>query len=747
MLAANAGAWTWDFITDVMRLSPELCALLELPRDKASEYGRELWQRVPEDYRAQVKARLTSALRAEGLFEVEYPILLADGSWRWLQTRGRIQLRYGFPIGADGMTFDVSDQYAQKVQTAKTAARYRALVEAASALVWIADANGNTIANESEWETFTGPLKAGLAGADWLAAVVIEDQAMVRTEWRKMLLEKVFHHLKFRMRRRDGAIRSMSVQAAPMFDSDGTLTEWFGTITDTSTQDEAQAALVDRNLHLSLALRAANIRIMSLDVLDMCMTLENHISAINPSEPTPRIPYEVVLLDVFDEDIPSLDRLLRKMSAGEAESGQFDYRIHRVDGVHFMKANVVLRRNHRGVPECIIGSLLDVTESKLLETALRDADRRKDEFLAMLAHELRNPLAPLRTGVALLERGGSHTEGMDLVGMMSRQIEHMTHLVDDLLEVSRITQGRIVLQRELVSVDVALQRAEEAVVDLVQARGQALTVKVDTAGMYVFVDRNRLAQILVNVLNNASKYSPDQGLIVLSAYGERNVVHITISDNGSGITADLMPNVFDLFSQGTRTLDRSEGGLGIGLSIVKRLVDMQDGAIQIRSAGAGKGTTVALQFPRMSFDGSLAADVAALPSRSASTSTPATPLSRGRHLRVLVVDDNRDAADSLAMLCQTDGHIPYTAYSAFEALAMAPKFAPDVALLDIGLPEMDGYELAARLRELCPQPPLLIAVTGYGQDEDRLRSQEAGFAHHFVKPIDVHKLLNLLALF
>ena len=328
--------------------------------------------------------------------------------------------------------------------------------------------------------------------------------------------------------------------------------------------------------------------------------------------------------------------------------------------------------------------------------------------------------------------------------MMSRQIEHMTHLVDDLLEVSRITQGRIVLQRELVPVDVALQRAEEATTDLMRARGQTLTLYIKTPNMYVFVDRNRFAQILVNVLNNASKYSPDGACINISAYSIRQTVHIDIVDNGSGITADLMPNVFDLFSQGTRTLDRSEGGLGIGLSIVKRLVDMQDGDIEIRSAGANQGTTVAMQFPRMSFSGSLAADEHHDKHSLAHGTRHAHRPPQARHLRILVVDDNRDAADSLAMLCQTDEHIAYTAYSAYEALAIAPQFAPDLVLLDIGLPEMNGYELAARLRECCPQPPLLIAVTGYGQDEDRLRSQQAGFAHHFVKPIDVHKLLHLL---
>jgi PAS domain S-box-containing protein len=566
--------------------------------------------------------------------------------------------------------------------------------------------------------------------------------------------------LRARLKDHEGVFRWHSINLKKRYTMPGESPNIIGVALDTSEQDEARSAIVDRNLRLSLAMQAAKIRIMSLDVTDWCMTLETHVQATTPSDPLPRIPYATILKDINDDDIPALDAVLKRMAEGLQDRGEFSYRIRREDGIHFMKADVVLRRTAYGMPRYIIGSLWDVTEYKLLEIALRDADRRKDEFLAMLAHELRNPLAPLRTGVALLERGDIDPAATDIVGMMSRQIEHMTHLVGDLLEVSRITQGRIVLQREETEVSTALARVHESVDDMIRGRRQTLTVRGDTSHLTVFVDPNRFAQILINILHNASKYSPEGSEIHIRVWAERRAapkftsynrlssrramrpkqaVVIEVADHGSGITADLLPNVFDLFAQGTRTLDRSEGGLGIGLSIVKRLVDMQDGTISITSPGIGAGTTVRLSFPRVS----------PMSKRSDASRQPPLPArvpdaEQSRALRVLIVDDNRDAADSLSMLCEAEHHEPRAVYGSADGIRAAQDFAPEVALLDIGLPEMDGYQLARELTAICPRPPVLIAVTGYGQDEDRARSKAAGFAHHFVKPVDIDELLAVL---
>jgi CheY-like chemotaxis protein len=353
----------------------------------------------------------------------------------------------------------------------------------------------------------------------------------------------------------------------------------------------------------------------------------------------------------------------------------------------------------------------------------------------MLAHELRNPLAPLRTAIALMQKDEPRKEReQDLIGLMQRQVEHMTHIVDDLLEVSRITQGRIALKREPILVCTAVYHAVEAVAGMAQARAQRMNVQAD-ATSWICGDGTRVSQILVNILNNASKYTPEGGSISVTAQADDAWVSIVIEDTGSGISSDLLPKIFDLFSQGERTLDRSEGGLGIGLSLVKKLVEMHDGRIAVQSPGPGLGTTVTVDLPRLHHHE---------PHSGAALSALDAP-SEGAVRRILIVDDNRDAADSLAMLCETENHITRVAYSSMEALDAARDFRPDVALLDIGLPEMDGYELARRLRQKGGTAPLLIAITGYGQAEDRIRAQEAGFDLHFVKPVNVESLLKALS--
>jgi CheY-like chemotaxis protein len=273
---------------------------------------------------------------------------------------------------------------------------------------------------------------------------------------------------------------------------------------------------------------------------------------------------------------------------------------------------------------------------------------------------------------------------------------------------------------------------------MVEGRQQRLEVSVPTGMTWVYGDPTRLSQILVNILNNASKYTPEGGRIAAGVRADEDQVTITIEDTGTGISADLLPNVFELFSQGERTLDRSNGGLGIGLSLVKKLVEMHDGKISVQSPGPGMGTTVTVRLPRPHQHERHPAHPPLM--------TPAIASLTGHAgLRILIVDDNRDAADSLALLCESETHTTQVAYTSYEAISLAQNFLPDVALLDIGLPDIDGYELATRLRHKGAKVPLLIAITGYGQAEDRLRAQVAGFDYHFVKPVNLEDLLNLLS--
>jgi nitrogen-specific signal transduction histidine kinase/CheY-like chemotaxis protein len=373
----------------------------------------------------------------------------------------------------------------------------------------------------------------------------------------------------------------------------------------------------------------------------------------------------------------------------------------------------------------------DTTSRHLADIALQNANRRKDEFLAMLAHELRNPLAPIRNAAAILARTvPEQADTYAVVTMIRRQADQLTRLVDDLLDVSRISQGRIELKQETLNVAPLVEQAFETVAPLFQGKRQDVSLAPSYEPLHVVGDVTRLVQSLVNVLTNAAKYTDRGGKIRIQTRGSPDDVFIEVSDNGVGISAELMPQIFELFVQGDRTLDRSEGGLGIGLAVVKKLIEMHGGQISARSEGLGRGSTFELRLPR---------------ARRRRLRTRGGQRQRQRR-RVMIVDDNVDAADSLGLLLGLEGHQTECAYSAAAALQRVTAFAPQVVLLDIGLPDIDGYEVARRLRALPGGAAMtLVAVTGYGQAEDRERALASGFQTHLVKPVDLVALGRILA--
>jgi signal transduction histidine kinase/CheY-like chemotaxis protein len=380
---------------------------------------------------------------------------------------------------------------------------------------------------------------------------------------------------------------------------------------------------------------------------------------------------------------------------------------------------------------------LALDRSRLLLRA-EQANRTKDEFLAMLGHELRNPLSPIVTSLQLVRlRGGQPSFGREL-DVIERQTRHLVRLVDDLLDVSRITQGRVRLERERIETAEVVARAVEMARPLIEQRAHQLCVAVATAGLTLEVDAQRAAQVLANLLINAAKYTEPGGRIAVDASHEGEEVVIHVRDNGRGIPADLLPRVFDLFVQGSRSPDRREGGLGVGLSVARGIVELHGGSISVRSEGEGKGSAFAVRLPLLAH--------AAEP--LAAGGEPATaPMAEGT--RVLIVDDNQDGADALAQGLRHLGHVVRVAYDSASGLAAAEEFAPTVALLDIGLPVLDGYDLAAQMRQRSAGRPLgLIALTGYGGEIDRRRSAAAGFNAHIVKPADlahVHSEVEALA--
>jgi signal transduction histidine kinase len=375
----------------------------------------------------------------------------------------------------------------------------------------------------------------------------------------------------------------------------------------------------------------------------------------------------------------------------------------------------------------------EIVRSRQAEESLQDANRRKDEFLAMLSHELRNPLAPIRNAVEVIRRLAPPDPKLTMArDVVDRQVSLLARLVEELLDVSRISQGKIHLKKEPVDLARVIAHSLETARPLVDARGQTLSLSVPAAPVWLSADFARLSQVVSNLLNNASKYTPEGGRIELSASAAEGEASISVRDNGAGIERELLDKVFELFVQGERALDRGQGGLGIGLTLVKRLVELHQGRVQVLSDGRGKGATFTVTLPCISA-------VDAQP--RARQSAPAAADSRVYGRRVLVVDDNVDSAESIAAFLRLEGHEVKAVHDGLQALASLKVFDPHVIVLDIGLPGLDGYAVARQLRSRGDSSHmLLIAVTGYGQKEDRQRAAEAGFDYHFVKPADPREI-------
>ena len=384
----------------------------------------------------------------------------------------------------------------------------------------------------------------------------------------------------------------------------------------------------------------------------------------------------------------------------------------------------------------------DVTARKRVEDELRAANRQKDQFLAMLAHELRNPLAPITTAAQLLQRGQLDPErARQASAIIARQAEHMTDLVNDLLDVSRVTRGLVGIEKEELDVTGVVHGAIEQVRPLLDAKRQELRVELWQQPLYVAGDRTRLVQVVSNILNNAAKYTPSAGKLILCVTAEGDEAVIAVRDSGQGIDPQVLPYIFDLFTQAERTPDRSQGGLGIGLALVKSLVALHGGRVSAHSEGLGQGSEFTIRLPLLPTLQVLPdAATPPQPHREAPAAAATGPL------RVLVVDDNADAAQMLATLLEAHGHIVSVEYEGTGGFARALRERPEVMLLDIGLPDMDGHELARHLRASSDTAgAFLIALTGYGRSEDRERAREAGFDRHLVKPADLSELLRMLA--
>ena len=375
-------------------------------------------------------------------------------------------------------------------------------------------------------------------------------------------------------------------------------------------------------------------------------------------------------------------------------------------------------------------------ETRLTAEALKDADRRKDEFLATLAHELRNPLAPIGNGLQLMRLAAEDPHAVSKArDMMERQLVHMVRLVDDLLDISRVTTGKVRLRTEPVELQSIIETAVEVSRPAIEAGLQILTVRLPNEKLRLNADPTRMSQVIGNLLTNASKYTPSGGKIEVIAEQNGDHIILRVTDSGIGIPKEMLPKVFDLFTQVGGSLDRSQGGLGIGLALVKKLVELHGGEVKAESEGQGLGCTFVVRLP---LDTVGSVDGVMKPESHHLTST--------RSLRILVVDDNIDGAESLSLLLTFDGHLTEMVHTGTDAVDAAFRFQPDVVFLDIGLPGLNGYEVAQALRsdERC-RSTVLVALTGWGSDEDRKRSKDAGFDYHLTKPVETTQLEEMLA--
>jgi PAS domain S-box-containing protein len=546
------------------------------------------------------------------------------------------------------------------------------------------------------------------------------------------------------VRLEDGAIYEGHVSFVPQRDASGCVRGVVVMVNDVTDRKAVERALRKSEQMLERSQSSAHVGSWEVDLAGAGWSRPG---AVKWSAETFRIfGYEPGSLEVneaafFDRIHPDDRDLMRSRSdrfTKRAEPYENEYRIVRPDGtVRVLHSWVDFESDAAGRPIRAIGTSQDITERKRAEQELRDADRRKDEFLAMLSHELRNPLAPILSAVEIMEQAGPAERELRATyqAVITRQVLHMKRLLDDLLDVARVSQGKIQLRRERVELTTLLLQAVEVSRPMIVDKGQTLAIALANEPLPVDADSTRIVQVFANLLNNAAKYSDAGGHITLTSRVERGLAVVSVHDDGTGMGPDLLARAFDLFVQETRAVDRAQGGLGIGLTMVRTLVKMHGGSVEAQSEGAGRGSELVVRLPLAAAPPA----VLAVPVANAGATTTTAPL------RVLVVDDNVDAVRTLARLLTLSGHQVRVAHDGPGALAAAAALSPQLVLLDIGLPGMDGYTVAARLRAAGHDRAALVAVSGYGQDDDLRRSNAAGFDRHLVKPIDGAVLRKLLA--
>lgn len=612
--------------------------------------------------------------------------------------------------------------------------RFRTLADHAPVGIFQSGPDGKTVFVNKSWCVMTGLTPAEAQGDGWTKALHPEDRQRVISGWHEAVRQGIASEAEFRFVRPDGTVTWMQGNAVALWNPEGELIGYIGTVADVTQRKTAEIALRESEQRFRHMADHAPVMIWVTEADGRCTFLGK-----TWYEFTGRTPETSLGFGWVDAMHPNDREAARKsfLAANEAHTAySLEYRLRDKDGIYHWVIDAAMPRfAEDGQFLGYIGSVIDIADRKKFEEDLRAADRRKDEFLAVLAHELRNPLAPIRTGLELMRLAGDDASALEEVRTtMERQSQQMVRLIDDLLDVSRITRGAVELRKSRVELATVLESAVETSRPLIEEMGHKLEVTIPKPPIVLEADPTRLAQVISNLLNNAAKYMPRGGTIRVSAERLDGTAIISVKDSGIGIPAEMIERIFDMFTQVDGSLERSHGGLGIGLTLVKRLVEMHGGSVEAHSDGLNQGSEFIVRLPV----------VVGLLSEPLSTDGSGRTAATKR--RILVVDDNENAAKVLGMLLTALGNDVRTAFDGFTAIDLAESFLPEIILLDIGMPKLNGYETARRIRERpWGKNMVLAALTGWGQEEDKRRTREVGFDHHFVKPLEPATLQKLLA--
>jgi PAS domain S-box-containing protein len=707
--------------------------------------GRSAAEWVPPEYHQTMQEALRRKLAGEATPTVyELEIICKDGRRVPVEVSSRLILRDGKPVGVQGIARDISERKRAEQVQRESEERFRQLADnLPHGFIYqiLQDPAGQV-----RFSYISGGIEAlfrltpqeGMADpAAMYGMVHVDDFPRLRAREEEAYRQGKPFECQFRVRTRGGGIRWLHCRSAPRRLPDGGAV-WDGIAVDITARKLAEESLRESEERLRLALDAGQVGAWDWDLRENKVTLSERIYDFHGvPQGTFGGRVEDIAALIHPEDADRVNEAIRQA----VEHGQpygIEFRIVRPGGeVRWITTRGQVHYDESGQAVRMLGATLDVTERRAVMEALREADRRKDEFLAMLAHELRNPLAPIRNAAQVLKLSAPSTPNLARAfGIIDRQVAHMARLVDDLLDVSRITRGKILLRKGRLDLVPLVRAAAEDLRPLLEGTGLSLAVEVPDQPVWVSGDATRLSQVVGNLLHNANKFTNAGGRVTVRLtvpLGENSAV-VAVRDTGIGMGPDFLSRLFEPFSQADRSIDRSRGGLGLGLALVKGLVELHGGSVRASSPGVGGGSEFTIRLP-----------LCEEPSGLGQTTGRASPA--GKALRVLVIEDNRDAAESLRMVLELAGHRVAVAHAGQTGLESARGFRPEIVLCDIGLPGgMDGYAVARALRadgELFGVT--LIALTGYGQEEDQRRARQAGFDRHLTKPVDPGALAELLA--